>query len=180
MNSRSRGVLSAGDFLRVLRCLGLVIAMAVGGVLLLFWFAGGIEREWEDARPTGLTKEAWRAQRDQCEYASLNAAECGKTPIKRIDALAAEVRRKERLELCAEDARYDAIEEAKKVISRQLKAPRSAKWSNMRASKVGCDWIVTGEVDSQNSFGAMMRSDVRVKLARASQQTWVPVSVEMS
>ncbi|MEO0697630.1 MAG: hypothetical protein AAFY84_16205 [Pseudomonadota bacterium] len=59
---------------------------------------------------------------------------------------------------------------AKKAIKKALKAPRSAKFSNYHTQLVGdaqarCDYIVTVDVDAQNSFGAMVRQSMIVAVA---------------
>ena len=44
-------------------------------------------------------------------------------------------------------------------ITRDLKSPSTAKFIDMEATyATGCNFRVTGKVDSQNSFGAMLRS----------------------
>lgn len=46
----------------------------------------------------------------------------------------------------------------------QLKAPSSARFSNMSATGSGGDWVARGEVEAENSFGVMMRSDFQCTL----------------
>ncbi len=51
---------------------------------------------------------------------------------------------------------------AKNAIKRELKAPRTARFSNYRTSFVAanagrCDYLVSVDVDAQNSFGALIR-----------------------
>lgn len=60
--------------------------------------------------------------------------------------------------------RGDACAMSQKFVKGQLKAPTTAKfpiWSqeNCRASQAGNAWVVNSFVDSQNSFGAMIRTD---------------------
>lgn len=44
-------------------------------------------------------------------------------------------------------------------VSEKLKAPSTAKFSGERQSSTGADsWTITGAVDAQNGFGAMIRS----------------------
>ena len=59
---------------------------------------------------------------------------------------------------------------SKKSIKETLKAPRSAKFSNyqtqfMKAERGRCDYLVTVNVDVQNSFGATIRNSVSVVVA---------------
>lgn len=58
---------------------------------------------------------------------------------------------------------------AEREITSRLKAPASAKFSGVRDTQVGPlrggtpdEWIVRGHVDSQNSFGATLRSNYQV------------------
>lgn len=53
--------------------------------------------------------------------------------------------------------RYAAISACEDWVKDKLKAPATAKFSNSRASGTG-PWTVTGDVDAQNSFGAMIRT----------------------
>lgn len=59
------------------------------------------------------------------------------------------------------DLRRSAYTAAKGLIERRLKAPSTAKFSPFLETEVTCDGddcTVSGWVDSQNSFGAMLRS----------------------
>ena len=53
--------------------------------------------------------------------------------------------------------RYDVIHSCEDAVKQQLKAPSTAKFDNEQASGSGT-WRVSGTVDSQNSFGAMLRA----------------------
>ncbi len=57
---------------------------------------------------------------------------------------------------------------AEKAVRDALKSPATAKfcsYSEMTAKNVGGnDWVVTGYVDAENSFGAMLRENWTVKL----------------
>ena len=70
-----------------------------------------------------------------------------------------------------EQARKDreimSIVFAKDVIKKTLKAPSTAKFVDVQAyelSNLKDVWAVNGYVDSQNSFGAMIRSQWEVQL----------------
>src|SRR5579871_6739632 len=45
------------------------------------------------------------------------------------------------------------------AVERVLKAPSTADFHSLRATKQGDVWTVAGSVDAQNSFGATIRSD---------------------
>jgi len=58
------------------------------------------------------------------------------------------------------DNRFEVIAQCEDQVKERLKAPSTAKFDNEEASGSGT-WTVTGTVDSQNSFGAMLRADFR-------------------
>lgn len=169
--------LRRSDFKRFLGCAGLAILCIVAGIALVFLVSGRYQQEWAAAKPAGLTDQAWQERKGLCEEAKIGPAECGAASLAKIKTEATMQREKARLELCAEDASYDAMEQAKEAVSGRLKAPSTAKWTDVRAAQSGCDWRVTGTVDAQNAFGGMMHSNFDVTLRRASKQTWVPLSV---
>ena len=43
----------------------------------------------------------------------------------------------------------------------------------------GCIYTVRGTVDAQNSFGALMRSNYRVKLLRMENDQWLVTKVSI-
>lgn len=52
-----------------------------------------------------------------------------------------------------------AIRMCEESLSEKLKAPSTAEFSGQSATSTGSDaWAVSGEVDAQNGFGAMVRS----------------------
>lgn len=167
------------DLRRFLGCAGLAIVCLVVGIALIFLMGSRYQQEWAAVRPAGLTDQAWQEQRGLCEEAKMAPAECGTAPLAKIKSEAAMQREKARLELCAEDVSYGATEQAKKAVSGRLKAPGTAKWSDVRASQRGCDWRVTGNVDAQNAFGGTMRSEFDVRLRRASKDGWVPITIDI-
>ena len=68
-----------------------------------------------------------------------------------------------------ENTDSNAMSYAKIIVKDHLKAPSTAKFCNtateMKATNLGgYKWRVTGWVDAQNSFGAMVRSDFVVTL----------------
>lgn len=59
-----------------------------------------------------------------------------------------------------------------KFIPDRLKAPATAKFSDVHVATQGGLYLVTGAVDSQNSFGALIRSTF-VCAVRSSGADWV-------
>lgn len=71
--------------------------------------------------------------------------------------------------------------EAKFAIEGRLKAPRSAKFDWPTVSYQGeCIWGVCGNVDAQNSFGAMIRTSycVKVKFNKETEK-WEILGIKM-
>jgi hypothetical protein len=63
----------------------------------------------------------------------------------------------------SEPGESDARSECESFIDSRLKAPATADY-NLVASQDGEQWTVTGTVDSENGFGAKVRSDVTCEL----------------
>ena len=59
----------------------------------------------------------------------------------------------------------DAINAAYKIVRDRLKSPATARFSNSEASLAAdsCTWTVSGYVDAQNGFGALIRAKYTVK-----------------
>lgn len=58
-------------------------------------------------------------------------------------------------------------------VERRLKSPSTAEFSQETQRKSGAGWTVTGAVDSQNSFGAMVRNRFRCTVTpRADGEAW--------
>lgn len=74
---------------------------------------------------------------------------------------------------------YDAKVMCRTFVERQLKSPSTAEYSDETAANTGTrTWTVTGNVDSQNSFGAQVRSVFRCEMTVSEDyETWTPVSV---
>ncbi len=70
------------------------------------------------------------------------------------------------------DSETEAWIEAKRTVKQDLVAPRTAKfpWGADRIVQQGGVWQVWGHVDSQNSFGAMIRSDWYCELRKTNGQ----------
>lgn len=55
----------------------------------------------------------------------------------------------------------DAEKACKATVEEDLKAPSTAEWSDVTVSGTDDDLMVTGKVDAENEFGAMLRGDFR-------------------
>lgn len=79
--------------------------------------------------------------------------------------------------------RSDACFMSQKFVRQNLKAPSSAEfplWSeaNCKATRSGDTWKVRSYVDSQNSFGAMIRSDYGVEMRyHADRDIWTLLDI---
>jgi len=77
-------------------------------------------------------------------------------------------------DMCDDDVR--AFVEANSFVKKRLKSPSTADFpwgSDGRVGKSGdCTFVVRSYVDSQNSFGAMIRTNYVVKLKPISQDQW--------
>ncbi len=74
---------------------------------------------------------------------------------------------------------YDIKVIAEQEVEERLKAPSTAKFSNIEVTKTGSTWVVTGYVDAQNSFGAMIRNRFRVEIKDNGYPKYTVVSVEI-
>lgn len=64
---------------------------------------------------------------------------------------------------------------AEEFVKKRLKSPSTASFQNaydMQVDKNGSGWTVRGYVDSQNGFGAMMRSDFTATLHKSGGDEW--------
>ena len=65
-----------------------------------------------------------------------------------------------------DDRSNTAVAACEDSIRNQLKAPSTAKFSGERYTDNDPDWLVTGNVDAENGFGAMIRSGFSCTLTR--------------
>ena len=77
----------------------------------------------------------------------------------------------------------DAYIMAKQLIEKQLKAPATADFASFRNSRVtsqpGDEWTVESYVDSQNGFGALIRTRFTIKMmVNRDTKYWQAVSLE--
>lgn len=83
-----------------------------------------------------------------------------------------------------DDAPADPSGDAKRVcveefVPKRLKAPSTAEFSGVTVASSGEVYTVTGSVDAQNSFGAMIRSSFTCVVRDAGSQ-WVLQSAAVS
>ena len=83
---------------------------------------------------------------------------------------------------CGSGNYHDAFFYGKEYVKRNLKAPRSAKFGSYGNTSVqhykGCKFVVKGYVDSQNSFGAMLRSNYSVTLT-PNGLNWTLIDIQI-
>lgn len=77
----------------------------------------------------------------------------------------------------AQDAAFDRCEE---YVTAKLKAPASADFGDASLLDHGAGrYTVTGSVDAQNSFGAMIRNRYSCELQVDGNGTWTAVDVDV-
>lgn len=72
--------------------------------------------------------------------------------------------------------RDDAWYEAMVQVKSHLKSPSTAKFCSITSATItrdGNTWTVKGYVDAQNSYGATLRSDFRIKITFISSSKYV-------
>lgn len=62
----------------------------------------------------------------------------------------------------------------------RLKSPATAEFSEQAHRADGAAWVVSGVVDSENGFGALVRSDYTCELRRVSDDEWQADAVNLS
>lgn len=67
--------------------------------------------------------------------------------------------------------KYDAQVMCEQFVEDRLKSPGSADFNDTTATGGGNTWHVTGTVDSQNGFGALVRSEFMCNMS-VSGETW--------
>lgn len=65
-------------------------------------------------------------------------------------------------------------------IERELKAPATAEYADPTTSKDGATYTVSGAVDSENSFGAKVRSQYNCIVTDAGDDKWTLVDLTLS
>ena len=74
---------------------------------------------------------------------------------------------------------FDMQTIAEKEVEERLKAPSTAKFDNIIVTEDKGVWVITGTVDAQNSFGAMIRNRFRVEIKDNGYPNYTVVSVEI-
>jgi hypothetical protein len=163
-----------------LGCWG-VVAVPIIGFVVICYFAIAEQRAWNAARPSTMSEEQWESRTGRCRIAVLDRDDCVKMPMRKIEALAVAQEAAEMERLCAEEVPGDATSQAQDAIKARLRSPSSASFlsDTTAISHQGCTWTVSGQVDAQNAFGALLRSSYQVRLRRLSKQTWVATSARL-
>ena len=165
----------------VLKGCAIVVMVAVALLVGAVFWGGAIAQEWADAKPGGMSDSAWSQKSEMCKHIRLNATECSTKPSKEVEAQYSAVRATELKDLCEKNSRGDAIVEAQDLLRATLKSPVSANFvsASTTTKHEGCFWTVSGQVDAQNSFGALLRSNYYVKLQLTGKNIWLPLSVRV-
>ncbi|MGF6694756.1 hypothetical protein M2318_004845 [Metapseudomonas resinovorans] len=87
------------------------------------------------------------------------------------------------IDYCTKSNAYDA---AKRIVANHLKSPSSAKFAREGVDQVsiddlgGCRYRVAGHVDSQNAFGAMLRTNFYITVKRNNEEkTWTGSGISL-
>lgn len=68
----------------------------------------------------------------------------------------------------------EAIDVCQEWVKGNLKAPASAEFSGVELKRTTPDWTVRGAVDSQNSFGAMLRNEWKCTIRWSiAEEKWI-------
>lgn len=71
-----------------------------------------------------------------------------------------------------EGDKFSAAVMCEEFVKDRLKAPATAEFDTEPGTKSGKAWVVQGVVDSENGFGAMLRSDFTCRLRYAGDDEW--------
>ena len=75
--------------------------------------------------------------------------------------------------------RFGAEDVCKQAVKDRLKAPATAKFSSTKATLSGGSWTVTGAVDSENSFGALVRGNFTCQADHQVDENWTTRNVRL-
>ncbi len=139
------------------------------------------DKEWAAAQPPQASLQEWASRRERCEVARMAPAKCAATSVVIVEAAARKQDNIQRAEFCAEDVGAEAKDKALEAVKASLKSPATSEFdeTTVNVSQKGCDWTVKGDVDAQNSFGALLRSSYRVELKRVAKDTWIVMSTRL-
>lgn len=80
----------------------------------------------------------------------------------------------------AEGTKEGATDVCHQFVEKKLKAPATAKFIDKGAAlKPTGNWIVNGEVDAENSFGALIRSVWSCEVHHDTGPNWTSVDVQL-
>lgn len=74
------------------------------------------------------------------------------------------------------DLSYDAKRVCREFVEKRLKAPATAEFGGEATTHSGQSFTVAGHVDSQNSFGALIRSNYTCTVTASGEQ-WILDSI---
>ena len=159
----------------------LVIAFIIGFIAFAFWSMQREAEAWQRLRPADVSADKWSERLGLCREASIEMQQCASRPMKTIKAAVEKVRAERHDAFCAKDATGLAGQRAEEAVRANLKSPASADFhgADRRVTYDGCIYTVRGTVDAQNSFGALMRSNYRVKLLRMENDQWLVTKVSI-
>lgn len=80
----------------------------------------------------------------------------------------------------APDTNAGAIDVCRLAIEQHLKAPATASYANETVTHVGTQYTVVGDVDSENSFGAKLRSRYFCSATLVSDDKWQSVVSQLA
>lgn len=140
--------------------------------------AAAVERE-ATKKADADKKAAVKAERDAKLAAERREREAARALEAEKKASEAEARKIEQERFGTDSGARAAAREA---VLKSLKAPSTAKfpWLSTQETHLGNGvWIVKGEVDAENSFGAKLRHQWAVRLKWAGNQTWEVENIQV-
>lgn len=78
------------------------------------------------------------------------------------------------------DRKINAEVMCEQFIEKRLKAPATAEYTDPETSKAGASYTVKGAVDSENGFGAKIRTPYVCVVKDNGDDTWTLVDLNMS
>ncbi|EZP71707.1 hypothetical protein BV96_02446 [Sphingomonas paucimobilis] len=159
----------------------LVIAFIIAFFAIGFWAMQKEAEAWQRLRPADVSADKWSERLGLCKEASIEMQQCASQPMKTIKAAVEQVRAERHAAFCAKDAIGLAGQHAEEAVRANLKSPASADFAaaDRRVTHDGCVYTVRGTVDAQNGFGALLRSNYRVKLLRMENDEWLVTKVSI-
>lgn len=76
--------------------------------------------------------------------------------------------------------KYGAQDVCKQFVKKRLKSPGSADFSETSTTGSGQLWTVSGAVDSQNTFGGLVRNNYVCKVRHTAGENWRLVDMQMT